>query len=162
MTKARSIYTVDFCRGNATSSIEVELMKGNETISLNHCNIAYCSEVLSQKEIKTIIEILETKKELMLKECDFPSVYGEMLDDLITAYEGRYDKRAKKAKKRKLGFSVSGGKLEEILGEYFKMKDVHIYSIDVGNNRDNAAWISLKESDDCYLVLSFREVEEDE
>ena len=161
MTKARSIYTVDFCRDNASPSMEIELMKGNETISLDRHSIAYCSKVLSQKEIKTIIEILETKKELMLKECDFPKVYDEMLNDLIIAYKERYGKQVKKEDEHKIHDSLSITELEEILRHHYKLKEVRVDSIYAGSDSYNTMKIEVG-FPKGFLVLSFSGVEEND
>jgi hypothetical protein len=131
MNKARSIYTVDFCRDNSSSSIEIELMKGNETISLFEGIIEYCSKVLSQKEIKTIIKILESKKEVMLEECDFPKVYDGMLNDLITAYEERYGLKDTNIGKH---YRLSLYGLEEIIKQHYDLDQIHIDSVVGGVN----------------------------
>jgi hypothetical protein len=98
----------------------------------------------------------------MLKQRNFPQIYDKMLTELIEVQRKRYGKRVKKDKKRRLGYGVSGGKLEEILGKYANIQNVHIDSIYVGSNRYGVEQIG-SESDDRYLVhLSFREEVEDE
>ena len=52
------------------------------------------------------------------------------------------------------------GKLEEILGDYYKI-DANIYSIDVGENKSKAERIDLR-GDYRYLVVSFREGNRDD
>lgn len=153
MFRTRTIYTVDFCRDNSTSSIDVHLTKKEEAISLFEGIIAYCSKVLSQKEIKTIIEILETKKEVMLEECDFPAVYDEMLNELIAAYRERYG--VKKEKRRKFPYCVDPSELEVMFEQNFDITDVHIDSIDINANL-KCGWRDLT------LIMKFREVKEDE
>lgn len=150
MINARSIYTVDFCRGNAYPSIEIELMKGNETISLYRHSIAYYSKVLSQKEIKTIIGILETKKELMLKECDFPKVYDEMLNDLITAYEERYGMNDTNIGKE-YSYRLPLYGLEEILKKHYEVDQIHIDSV-VGGVNPTCRRIDLKADNRALFV----------
>ena len=151
MIKARSIYTVDFCRDDASPSIEIKLMKGNETISLFGGIIENCSKTLSQKEIKTIIEILETKKELMLKECDFPKVYDEMLDDLITAYEGRYGMNDTNIGKQ---YRLPLYGLEEIIKKHYELDQIHIDSV-VGGVNHTRKRIDLKD-DNRALFVDYR------
>ena len=151
MTKARSIYTVDFCRDNAHPSIEIKLMKGYETISLYCHSIAYYSKVLSQKEIKTIIEILETKKEVMLKECDFPIVYGAMLNDLITAYEERYGMKDTNIGKQ---YRLPLYGLEEIIKKHYELDQIHIDSV-VGGVNHTRKRIDLKD-DNRALFVDYR------
>ena len=148
MNKARTIYTVDFSIDSSSPSIEVELMKGNNTISLTHYNIAYCSKLLSQKEIETVIEILETKKELMLKECDFPSVYSEMLDELITAHDERYGVKDTYIEKQ---YRLSRYGLEWLLRQHFDLEEVHIDSV-IGGVNHICNQIDLKDDDGAFFV----------
>ena len=152
--------SANFCR-EGTPSIDIVLAKGLAPISLFTGFIERHAKKLSEIELEQVISILSRDKEAMQKQHDFPLLFEEMLSDLIEAQTKRYGVRARKDKKRKLGYSVSVGKLEEILGEYFKIKEVHAYSIDVGSDRYNAERIDL-ESDHRYLVLSFREVEEED
>lgn len=152
----------EFFRNSGVECIEVYLPGEKESLDLIGGIVDSCSKVLSEKEIAKVIDILSRKKEAMLKQHNFPPVYAKMLSDLIDVQRKRYDKRAKKAKKRRLEYSVSGGKLEEILGEYANIQNVHIDSIYVGSNKYSVERIG-SESDNRYLVLlSFREVEEDD
>ena len=151
MIKARSIYTVDFCRDNAHPSIEIKLMKGKGTITLHHCGIAFYSKKLSQKEIETAIKILESKKELMLKECDFPCVYDEMLDDLITAYEERYGMNDTNIWKQ---YRLPLYGLEEIIKKHYELDQIHIDSV-VGGVNHTRKRIDLKQ-DNRALFVDYR------
>lgn len=150
----------EFFRNPGGESIDVYLPRWKVTLNLFEGFIDNDSKVLSEKEIAKVIDILSRKKEAMLKQHNFPQVYDKILSELIGVQIERYG--VKKAKKRKLCFSVSGGKLEEILGEYANIQNVHIDSIYIGSNKYGVERIG-SESDDRYLVsLSFREVEEDE
>ena len=159
MFKSKEVLQAEFYRGSSSPSIEVQFKGNKKTISLFESNIAYCARKLSEIEIEEVVTILSRDKKAMLKQRNFPPIYEEMLSDLIEVQRERYG--VKKDKKRKLGYSVSLGKLEEILGLYFKVKKVRVYSIDVGRDRSDVDWIDL-DSDSSYLVLSFREGERTE
>jgi alkyl sulfatase BDS1-like metallo-beta-lactamase superfamily hydrolase len=150
----------DFFRNSGVACIKVYLpgVKGSISIFANIADLR--SKSLGKREIEEVIDILSRKKEAMLKQRNFPQIYDEMLTELIEVQRKRYG--VKKDKKRRVGYSVSGGKLEEILGEYANIQNVHIDSIYVGSNKYNVERIG-SESDDRYLVhLSFHEGIEDE
>jgi hypothetical protein len=153
--KRKHVKSAKFFRG-VPSSIDIILSSDSECISLFTGIIGFCAKSLSEIELEEVIKILSSNKKAMLKQRNFPSIYEEMLSDLINVQTERYE--GKTDKKVKLGYSVGLAKLEEIHGLYYKIKNVHAYSIDVGCDRTSAERIDLK-SDDRYLVLSFREEE---
>lgn len=154
----KHVKSAKFYRHESVVAIDV-ITHDNLRTSLYENSIKYFAKYLSDIEIEEAIVILLADKKAMLKPRNFPPVFDEMLSDLINVQEERYS--AKKDKKVKLGYSVSIGKLEEIRGLYYKIKNVHAYSIDVGSDRANAERIDL-ESDYRYLVLSFREGKEED
>jgi hypothetical protein len=159
MSKKENVIRVEFCRGSSPS-LDVHLTGEVQPVSLFRGIVELNSEKLSEKEIEAVIHIVTSKKRVMLKQRNFPQIYDELLTELIEVQRKRYE--VKKDKKRRLGYGVSGGKLEEILGDYINIQDVHIDSIYVGSNRQSVERIDL-ESDDRYLVhLSFHEAIEDE
>lgn len=155
MFKSKRVKDAEFWRVSTVSGIDVYLLDGKGPIPLSSTLIIHFAKALSERELEETIEILSSKAKVMIKQRNFPLIYAEMLSDLIEVQMKRYGKRVKKEKKRKLGYSVSIDKLEEILGEYYKIKDVHAYSIDVGSDRSNAERIDV-DSDYRYLILSFR------
>lgn len=155
MNKHKNVKNTNFSR-ERSPSIDILFDDGEVSISLYAGSIEKNAKKLSEIELEQVISILLRDKEAMLKQYDFPLVFEEMLYDLIEVQVKRYGVRA-----RKLGYSISLGKLEEILGEYYKIKEVCASSIDVGSDRRNAERIDL-ESDCRYLVLSFREGEEED
>jgi hypothetical protein len=161
MFKKENVIRAKFCRGSSPS-IDVYFEGEVQSVSLFRGIVELGSRKLSEEEIEAVIVILASKKSVLSTLGNFPPIYAEMLTELIEVQRKRYGKRVKKDKKRRLGYSVSGGKLEEILGEYFNIQNVHIDSIYVGSNRDGVEQIG-SESDDRYLVhLSFHEVIEDD
>lgn len=153
MFKTKYVKSVKFSR-LACSSIDVHLSDMPNPIFLFKDIIEHTAKKLSARELEEVIQILMIEKETMLRQCNFPVIYDEMLSDLINVQRERYS--IKKEEARKLGFSVSLEKLEEILGEYYNVKDAHAYSIDVGETRSLAKRIDLV-SDYSYLALSFQE-----
>jgi hypothetical protein len=159
MSKKENVIRVEFCRGSSPS-IDVYLDGEVQPVSLFRGIVEPTSEALSEKEIEVVIHILTSKKRIMSIQRNFPQQYNEMLTELIEVQRKRYGKRVKKDKKRRLGYGVSGGKLEEILGDYFNIQDVHIDSIYVGSNKYGVERI---DSNGRHLVhLSFHEEIEDE
>jgi DNA-binding HxlR family transcriptional regulator len=159
MFKKEDVRCVKFCRGSSPS-IDVYLAGEVQPVSLFRDIVEHTSEALSEKEIEVVIHILTSKKRVMSMQRNFPQIYNKMLTELIEVQRKRYGKRVKKDKKRRLGYSVSGGKLEEILGEYANIPNVHIDSIYVGSNKYGVERIG---SNVRHLVhLSFHEVKEDE
>ena len=161
MKRYSGVVSAKFCREPFVTrpSIEITIRGASAAISLWRGNIEYCAGVLSEKELEVVIAILSQHKEVMLEERNFPPIYEEMLSELIDAQIARYG--VKKEGGRALGYSVSVDKLEEILGDYYKIKDAHIYSIDVGGNKSKAERIDLS-GDYRYFVMSFRETKEEE
>ena len=155
------VVSAKFCREPfvTCSSIEITIRGASAAITLFHGNIKCRAGVLSEKELEVVIAILSQHKEVMLEERNFPPVYAEMLSNLMDTQIARYG--VKKEGGRALGYSVSIDKLEEILGDYYKIEDAHICSIDVGENRSKAERIDLR-SDYSYLVVSFREENRDD
>jgi hypothetical protein len=145
---------VKFFRDSGCNSIDVILFEKAKCISLFKDGIAHCAKSLSETEIEEAVTLLSHEKKAMLKQRNFPPIYDEMLSDLIEVQRVRYG--VKKDKKRKLSYSVSAGKLEDIPGQF-----VQAYSIDVGSDRLNAELIDL-DLDHSYLVLPFRKGERTE
>ena len=158
MKRYSGVASAKFCREPFTM-LEITIRGLSAVIPLWHAQIEYCARDLSEKEIEESIAILSQHKVVMLKERNFPPIYEDMLSDLIKAQKERYG--VKKEGGRALGYSVSIDKLEEILGDHYKLKDAHIFSIDVGENRSKAERIDLR-SDYSYLVMSFREENRDD
>lgn len=161
MFKSRNIQGVEFCRDESVTSIEVRLSGKKNPISLFDGIINHCSKKLSESEMGTVIEILTCKKEVMLREDDFPVVYGEMLKDLIIAYNGRYGKQVKKDNNWKPEYGLNIAELEEVLRDYYNLKEVRVNSIYAGNDSYNTIKMEV-ESPKGFLILSFSRGEEDE
>jgi hypothetical protein len=156
MNKHKNVKSANFCC-EGTPSIDIVLAKGPTHISLFTGFIERQAKKLSEIELEQVISILSRDKEAMQKQHDFPLVFEELLSDLIKAQIVRYG--VKRNKKRKLGYSVSPGKLEEILGEYYNLEKVFIHSIYVGSNMQDAKTILLessKEKDDRVLFVNFQ------
>lgn len=160
MIKYKGVIRASFCRAGRQGYIDVHLRGLEKTISLVDGIIAYCSKALSEKEIKTVIEILECKKELMLKERNFPPVYEEMLSDLIEVYKERYTKQVNKGNRRLSQDSLSITELEKVLERHYKVKEVCINSIYAGSNSYNTFKTEVG-SPKGFLTLSFSRAEED-
>ena len=79
----------DFCREDHPCII-VSLTAAKLEFRLYYVNVECCSEVLTEKELAIVILILERKKEAMLKQRNFPYVYGKMLTELCDAQKERY------------------------------------------------------------------------
>jgi len=163
MRKNKNVVSAKFCREPfvSTPSIEVTIRGASESISLFDGIIDHCARVLSEKELEGVIAILSEYKAVMLEERNFPPIYEEMLSDLIKVQKARYGTEGKKEGGRALGYSVRVDKLEEILGDYYKIRDVHIYSIDVGGTRSKSERIDLS-GEYRYFVMSFREENRDD
>jgi hypothetical protein len=159
MFKSKEVLQAEFYRGRDSSSIEVQFKDNKGTISLFENNIAYYTRKLGEIEIEEVVTILSRDKKAMLKQCNFPAIYDKMLSDLIEVQRVRYG--VEKDKKRKQDYIVTIDKLDEILSEYYKIKDAHVYSIDVGSDQTHAERIDL-ESVYRYLILSFREGDEED
>jgi hypothetical protein len=154
-----------FFRNSSVVCIEVYLPREEWPLCLFEGIVDYCSRVLGEKEIAKVIDILSRKKEAMLKHHNFPLIYDEMLFELIGAQRKRYDVQVKKEKKRKLGYSVSVGKLEEILSKYYNLEKVFIHSIHAGSSIQDTKTIVLranKEKDDRVLFVNFHEKERED
>ena len=158
MKRYSGVVSAKFCRKPA-ANLEITVRGLSAAISLWHGNIKYGARDLSEKELEVAVAILSQHKVVMLKARNFPPIYEDMLSDLVKAQKERYG--VKKEGGRALGYCVSIDKLEEILGDYYKIKYAHIYSIDVGNDRPKAERIDLR-SDYSYLVVSFREWNRDD
>ena len=109
--------------------IEVFIPDSNTSIDIFDGQVEHCCRLLTKREIEQVVSILLCDKKAMQKQRNFPLVYDEMLSDLIEVQRERYDLRTKKEKRRDFGYTLSISKMEEILAQYYKFKDVHIDSI---------------------------------
>lgn len=154
--KNKSDIRAEFCRAG-TPHIAVFLSREGQTVYLFRGLIEHGCRKLSEAELEEVIDILTFKKRKMLKRCDFPAIYDDMLSDLIEVYRKRYVKRGKKLNK----YSLSVWQLEELIEQRYNFKEVHIDSIYAGSNKGNAAKIEVG-SPDRVLYVSFSEEIEDD
>jgi hypothetical protein len=163
MFKSKVVKDAEFWRNRFSEGITILLPDIEGDFSLFGGIINHCAKSLSERELEEVIEILKHKAKIMLKSHNFPLIYDEMLSELIEAQVVRYG--VKRDKKRKLGYSVSLGKLEEILGKYYNHEKVFIHSIHAGSSIQDTKTIVLranKEKDDRVLFVNFHEKERED
>ena len=162
MRKHKHVESAEFRRVLATSYIQVTLPKVPEPIRLWDGTIDLCAKNLSEVELEEVILFLSREKEVLSKQRNFPPVHEQMLSDLIKVQTERYGLHAEKKVKRTLGYGVSIGKLEEILGLYSNIKNVRISGVYLGSDMHKLDRGGLDPTD-RELFVRFREVgEEDE
>ena len=88
--KCKHVKSAKFFRDSSTTSIVVILFENTKLISLFADNIARYTKNLSEIEIEEVVTILSHDKTAMLKQCNFPAIYDEMLSDLIEVQRVRY------------------------------------------------------------------------
>ena len=151
MRKNKNVVSANFWRGSGTTScIEVFLDETPHSIDIWAGIIEHCAKRLGEKEIEEVISILSRTKDVLQKLHNFPPIYEEMLSDLIKVRIKRYgvkkdDERASPWRCR----DIPG--VEKMFERNFNIKDVHIYSCDIGCNLDNGEWTTLT------LSLKFRD-----
>jgi hypothetical protein len=165
MIKTRTITWAEFHWGTSTTSIDVFLKGNRKPISLFADNIDFLSRKLSKSEIDMVIQKLLIKKEVLSRKGDFPHIYDEMLQDLISTYKERYGGQVWKGEDRnditsKCHYTLSINQLEELLEKRYKFTRVRIDSVSVGKTDSSMTTVEIEP--EGSLFVSFREVEEDE
>ena len=97
MNKSKIVKSANFYRGMGASSIDIVLSDTPTTSITIFPGITQHRDIpLGEKELDEVIAILSREKEVMLKENNFPPIYGEMLTSLIKSQTGYHTKKVKK------------------------------------------------------------------